>query len=43
MFTCTWEPSWENEDTKHSPEQGAFILFRQRKNKFVKNSQDKEV
>ena len=42
-FTCKWEASQENEDLKKWPEKEAFISFRQRNEKFVKNSQDKGV
>lgn len=34
---CTWEPSQENKDLKKWPEHGAFIPFRQRNDKYVKN------
>ena len=37
------EPTQENEDPKKWLEQGAFVSFKQRNNKFVKNSEENWV
>ena len=43
IFTCTREPSQENEDPMEVTRADTFYSFRQRNNKYVKNGQNKEV